>query len=97
PVVCVSWNDASAYAEWLGARDGLDYRLATASEWSRLPAVGGERRLAEWNLDCSGSCEQRIASGASWRDEAGAPAAHEAGRGYDDLGFRLVRDIKRAD
>ena len=97
PVVCVSWDDAQAYAGWLGARDGFNYRLATASEWVRLPTPGGERRLAEWNIDCSGSCAQRVASGASWRDDTGGPAAHDAGRGYDDLGFRLVRDIGAAD
>ena len=97
PVVCVSWDDAQAYATWLGARDGLDYRLATASEWVRLPAAGGERRLAEWNIDCSGSCAQRVASGTSWRDDTGGPAAHEASRGYASLGFRLVRDIGAPD
>ena len=94
PVVCVSWDDASAYAKWLGTRDGLDYRLATASEWARLPASGGGRRLSEWNIDCSGSCEQRVSSGASWRRAAAAPEPREASRGFDDLGFRLVRDIK---
>ncbi|MGY1457408.1 MULTISPECIES: bifunctional serine/threonine-protein kinase/formylglycine-generating enzyme family protein [unclassified Luteimonas] len=93
PVVCVSWEDASAYAKWLGARDGLAYRLATASEWARLPGTGGERRLAEWNIDCSGSCEQRVSSGASWRDDTAAPEPRESSRGFDDLGFRLVRDI----
>ncbi|MEN1940282.1 bifunctional serine/threonine-protein kinase/formylglycine-generating enzyme family protein [Luteimonas sp. MJ174] len=94
PVVCVSWDDASAYAAWRGKRDGLTYRLATASEWSRLPATGGERRVSEWNIDCSGSCAQRVASGAGWRDEgATGPEAHEAARGFDDLGFRLVRDL----
>ena len=93
PVACASWDDAKAYAAWLGARDGLDYRLATSSEWPRLPAPGGARRFAEWNIDCSGSCAQRVTSGGSWRDESAAPAGREAGRGFDDVGFRLVRDI----
>jgi len=93
PVVCVSWDDATAYSAWLGQRDGMKYRLATASEWSRLPSPGGERRIAEWNIDCSGGCTQRVASGASWRDESAAPAGREAARGFDDVGFRLVRDI----
>jgi serine/threonine-protein kinase PpkA len=94
PVVCVSWDDASAYSAWLGQRDGMKYRLATASEWSRLPSAAGERRVAEWNIDCSGSCTQRVASGAGWRDESAAPAGREAARGFDDVGFRLVRDIR---
>jgi len=93
PAVCVSWDDARAYAQWRGQRDGLVYRLATSSEWTKLPAAGGSRRMAEWNVDCSGGCERRVASGASWRDESPGPAAREAGRGFDDVGFRLVRDL----
>src|SRR5690606_33297924 len=94
-LTCVSWEDASAYATWAGRRDGVDYRLATASEWVRLPAAGGERRMAEWNIDCSGDCAHRVTSGASWRSDAAGPAAREADRGYDDVGFRLVRDLGR--
>src|SRR5690606_5060727 len=90
PVVCVSWEDASAYAQWRGQRDGHAYRLATSSEWPRLPGARGERAVSEWNIDCSGDCSQRVASGASWREEARQPAAREAERGYDDVGFRLV-------
>ncbi|MBB6599131.1 bifunctional serine/threonine-protein kinase/formylglycine-generating enzyme family protein [Luteimonas sp. MC1825] len=90
-VVCVSWDDAVAYAHWAGKRDGRSYRLPTSSEWRRLPATaGGSRAVAEWNVDCSGSCEYRVTSGGSWRGDAGR---REGGRGYDDVGFRLVRDL----
>lgn len=33
PVVCVSWYDANAYAEWLSSVSGHRYRLLTESEW----------------------------------------------------------------
>ncbi|MEO5561595.1 MAG: SUMF1/EgtB/PvdO family nonheme iron enzyme [Dokdonella sp.] len=33
PVVCVSWNDASAYARWLSKRTGATYRLPSRQEW----------------------------------------------------------------
>ena len=33
PVVCVSWNDAKAYADWLSQQTGLHYRLPTQKEW----------------------------------------------------------------
>ncbi|HEY2344363.1 MAG TPA: bifunctional serine/threonine-protein kinase/formylglycine-generating enzyme family protein [Xanthomonadaceae bacterium] len=40
PVVCVSWNDAHAYADWLGQRTGHRYRLPSSAEW-RLAITSG--------------------------------------------------------
>lgn len=36
PVVCVSWHDAKAYADWLSKTSGKRYRLLTAAEWSSI-------------------------------------------------------------
>jgi len=33
PVVCVSWDDAMAYAAWLSRRTGARYRLPNSDEW----------------------------------------------------------------
>lgn len=33
PVVCVSWQDAKAYANWLKGSTGRNYRLISESEW----------------------------------------------------------------
>lgn len=43
PVVCVSWDDAVAYAQWLSRRTGQRYRLPSAREWLRAagPDPGG--------------------------------------------------------
>ena len=35
PVVCVSWDDAAAYAAWLSRTTGQDYRLPSSSQWLR--------------------------------------------------------------
>ena len=39
PVVCVSWNDAYAYADWLSQRTGQHYRLPTQQEWLRAAPI----------------------------------------------------------
>ncbi|WP_440221732.1 bifunctional serine/threonine-protein kinase/formylglycine-generating enzyme family protein [Dokdonella sp. MW10] len=36
PVVCVSFAQAAAYAQWLSTSTGKRYRLATAAEWDSL-------------------------------------------------------------
>lgn len=35
PAVCVSWDDAVAYAAWLSKATGQDYRLPSSAEWLR--------------------------------------------------------------
>jgi formylglycine-generating enzyme required for sulfatase activity len=33
PVVCVSWDDAKAYGDWLARKAGKTYRLLSEAEW----------------------------------------------------------------
>ena len=33
PVVCVSWDDANAYAKWVTVKTGRPYRLLSEAEW----------------------------------------------------------------
>ncbi|HEX4852930.1 bifunctional serine/threonine-protein kinase/formylglycine-generating enzyme family protein, partial [Arenimonas sp.] len=131
PVVCVSYDDARAYAQWLGGRTGQTYRLPTRAEWVPLAsyrgtgnacrdgriACGNEGTVAasqgpashlgltglrgnarEWLSDCDRGCTRRLVGGIGWRD----PSARanptgtndfDADTGFDDIGFRLVREV----
>ncbi|MGO0999854.1 protein kinase domain-containing protein [Lysobacter sp. CA196] len=90
PVVCVSTADAEAYARWYSQQTGRHYRLPTADEAQRMSGGSG-RALSIWSGDCGRSCQQRQVGGSSWRSGS-ALRPLSATRGYDDVGFRLVRE-----
>ena len=92
-VVCVSWQDAEAYARWLGQRSNRRYRLPTATEAQAAARSDSGKAVAEWLNDCAGgSCARRMTSGRSWRGTGGGRPLDPA-RGYDDVGFRVVREM----
>ena len=134
-MLCVSYDDAQAYAQWMSRRTGLNYRLPTRAEWQSLIAAGtgdacrfgrvscagtegtvaaslgpssalgltGTRGNArEWLADCGRGCARRLVGGLGWRDSPSRGTAtqaddFDADTGFDDIGFRLVRDVAAAE
>lgn len=74
----------------------------TAADCRARPAgCAGVQQVREWTAACAGGCARQPLVGFGWR-EAEQPgrerdAAVEPEFGYDDVGFRLLREVARAE
>jgi len=55
PVACISWNDAQAYAKWLGEITGKPYHLPSEAEWE-YAARAGTTTSRYWGDDPNQAC-----------------------------------------
>ena len=73
PVMNVSWEDATAYAEWLSAETGARYRLPSESEWEYAARTGSTTRYS-WGDDIGRNRANCDGCGSRWDDDRTAPA-----------------------
>ena len=70
PAVCVSWNDAAAYVQWLSKVTKQDYRLLSEAEWE-YAARAGSISERYWGMSADDGCE--FANGADLTGETDIP------------------------
>jgi formylglycine-generating enzyme required for sulfatase activity len=66
PVVCVSWQDATAFVAWLAAKTGKPYRLPSSTEFE-YTARAGTRGPWFWGPDGTKACDYANVADDNWR------------------------------
>ncbi|WP_069472763.1 formylglycine-generating enzyme family protein [Candidatus Marithrix sp. Canyon 246] len=87
PVTCVSWNDGTAYVEWLTNQTGKQYRLPTEAEWEYAARAGTETKYW-WGNEIGtnkGVCNSNCGDSFDYTSPVGSFAANQFGL-YDTVG-----------
>ena len=91
PVVCVNWNDATAYAGWLSSKTGARYRLPTEREYE-YAARAGTMTARWWGDSPADMCAR--ANGGDRSYAAILPSDKSANLACDD-GYSTVSPVGR--
>ena len=73
PVVCVSWNDAQAFIEWLTEQTGETFRLPTEAEWEDAARAGSTTQYHFGNSEsqlCRYANHADTSTDFVWRNES---------------------------
>jgi len=74
PVVCISWNDAQAYCEWLSKVTGQTYGLLTEAQWEYACRAGSDTAY------CFGDDEAGLDAYSWFGDQSESASTHPVGK-----------------
>lgn len=75
PVIWVSWQEATAYAQWLTQDTGRFYRLPTEAEWEYAARAGTQTNYW-WGNDIGYNMANCASSGSIWSDKQTSPVGN---------------------
>ena len=81
PVINISWEDATAYADWLSRETGHRYRLPTEAEWE-YAAAGGSEGYFWWGYEIENGRANCFNCGSQWDGASTAPVGSFEPNGY---------------
>jgi formylglycine-generating enzyme required for sulfatase activity len=80
PAVCVSWEDAKGYADWLTKKTGKKYRLLSEAEWE-YAALAGSKGVRPWGDDPNAACKHANVWDETYEKERGLPRRSDRNMG----------------
>jgi formylglycine-generating enzyme required for sulfatase activity len=81
PVVCVNWDDANAYVDWIAKKTGKPYRLLSEAEWEY--AARGRTSPGTYPRFWFGDDQKDLCRYGNFRDQKAGSAGAPCNDGYD--------------
>jgi formylglycine-generating enzyme required for sulfatase activity len=88
PAVCLTYNDAKAYADWLSGQTGQQYRLPNEVEWE-YAARAGTKTEYPWGNEIGKNLANCGWCGSEWSNKSASPTGSFAPNAfglYDTVG-----------